>query len=142
MAERRLSDAELHRRLERCRAEYEAIKAKVADVGFICVGSLVELYHCCGNPNCRCADPQRRHGPYHQLTWKQAGKTVTRRLSAEEARLYRQWIANRRRLESLIDQMQRLSRRAGDYLLSDMGRPVQGPDLPRRRRRSGTRPST
>lgn len=141
MAKRRISEAELRRRLERCRADYEATKARIADVGFICVGSLVKLYSSCGNPNCRCVDPKRRHGPYYQLTWKQAGRTVTRRLSADEARLYREWIANRRRLESIIDQMQRLSRQAGQYLLTDTGRPVQGPDLPRKRRRSSTKPS-
>jgi hypothetical protein len=137
MAKRRLSEAELATRLEQCRADYDAAKAAMAEVGFICEGSVAEIYTCCRKPNCRCADPNRRHGPYYQLTWKEAGKTVSRRLSADEARLYRQWIANRRQLDSVIRQMQDVSRRAGEYLLAETGRPLQGPERPRKRSRSG-----
>lgn len=79
------------------------------------------LNNCCRNPNCRCADPARRHGPYWQLTWKQAGKTVSRRLSEEEARLWAEWIDNRRRLESVVQEMKDVSRRAGDQLRSEIG---------------------
>ena len=135
MAKRRLSPQELARRLDRCRADYEAAKARVADVGYICEGSLVERYTSCGNPNCRCADPKGRHGPYYQLSWKEAGTTVSRLLSAEDARLYREWIANRRRLESALEDMKDLSRRAGEYLLATEGRDFHGPDRPRQRRR-------
>ena len=64
MSKRRLSRAELAAVLQRCQADYEAAKARLAEVGFICEGSLAEIYTCCRNPNCRCADPARRHGPY------------------------------------------------------------------------------
>src|SRR5438094_6631908 len=130
MSERRLSGlsrAEQEGALRRCQADYDAAKARLAHVGFLCEGSLAEIYTCCRNPNCRCADPARRHGPYWQLTWKQAGKTVSRRLSAEEARLYAEWIDNRRTLESVIQEMKNVSRRAGQQLLSDIGRTLQGP---------------
>lgn len=137
MTKRRLSKAELTRRLEQCRADYDIAKARLAEVGFICEGSLAEIYTCCRNPNCRCADPDQRHGPYWQLTWKEAAKTVSRRLSADEARLYKEWIANRRQLQSVIGQMHVVSRRAGEYLLGEIGRPLQGPRRPRQRRRSG-----
>jgi len=112
------------------------IKAALGEVGFICAGSLAEVYHCCRNPNCRCVDPQRRHGPYWQLTWKEGGKTVSRRLSEQEARLYREWIDNRRRLESVISHMQGISREADEYLLTEIGRPLQGPTRSRRHSRS------
>jgi hypothetical protein len=138
MTEPRLSDPQLQGALEQCRADYEAAKAALGEIGFICEGSLAEIHTCCRNPNCRCADPARRHGPYWQLTWKEAGKTVSRRLSAEEARLYREWIDNRRALESVIQQMQAISRRADESLLADIGRALQGPPprqarTPRRR---------
>lgn len=136
MAKRRLSAAENEQRLERCRADYEAAKARIAEVGFICAGSLVERYTTCNNPNCRCADPNRRHGPYYQLSWKEAGKTVSRLLSAEDARPYQEWIANRRRLESALEEMHDLSRQAGEYLLATGGKTFQGPPRPRRRGRS------
>jgi hypothetical protein len=142
MTERRPSKAELARALERLRREYEAVKARVQEVGFICEGSLAELYTSCGNPNCRCQNPEGRHGPYWQLTWKAGGKTVTRRLSAEEAQLYRQWIENRRQLNAVIEEMQRLSRQAGEYTLAAIGRPFHGPDRPGHAGRNASKPSS
>ncbi len=127
MPGRRLSAAERERRLARCRAEYEAAKARIADIGFTCEGSLVERYTSCHNPNCRCADPTRRHGPYWQLSWKQDGRTVSRLLSEEAAALYREWIANRRRLEDLLAEMRRLSRQAGEYIAEQAGVNFEGP---------------
>ena len=138
MSERRLSKAELARALQQCQGDYDAAKARLAEVGFICGGSLSEIYTCCRNPNCCCADRASRHGPYWQLTWKEAGRTVSRRLSAQEAELYREWIANRRQLEAAITQMQDVSRRAGEHILADMGRSFHGPRPPRSPRRSST----
>lgn len=124
MTERRLSPAERQRRLERCQADYDAVKARVADIvdiGFVCEGSLVERYSTCSTPNCRCADPARRHGPYWQLSWKENGRTVSRPLPAEEATLYREWIANRRHLEALLAEMRRLSLQATEHLATQAG---------------------
>ena len=138
LAERRPSKAQLERRLERLRRDYQAIKKRLSEVGFICEGSLQELYTSCGNPNCRCADPEHRHGPYRQLTWKEQGKTVTRRLSAEDAALYQEWTANRRQLEALLEEMRDLSRQAGELILASRDRPYHGPERPRQRRRSAS----
>jgi len=138
MTERRPSNAQLERRLERLRRDYQAIKARVSEVGFICEGSLAQLYTSCGNPNCRCADPEHRHGPYWQLTWKEHGKTVTRRLTPEDAALYQEWIANRRQLEAALEEMRDLSRQAGEQILASRGRPYHGPERPRQQRRSAS----
>lgn len=134
MPTRRLSDHELQSRLESARADYEAAKARLAEVGFIAEGSLVERYMPCGKPTCRCVDPKWLHGPYYQLSWKQAGKTVSRRLSAEEARIYREWIDNRRALDAVIAEMKAISQDASEYLLAGAGYRFQGPKRPRRRR--------
>lgn len=136
MTRPRLSAAVIHRRLERCRSDYEAAKARIADVGFVCEGSLLEVRTRCGNPNCRCAEPEGRHGPYWQLTWKEGGRTVTRILSEEAAGHYREWIANRRGLEALLGEMRALSREAGQYVAAQTGFDFQGPKRPSRRRRS------
>jgi len=135
MTERRPSPKQLERRLERLSADYQAAKAKLAKVGFTCEGSLVERYTTCNNPNCRCRDPEQRHGPYWQLSWKQDGKTVSKLLSAEDAALYQEWIENRRRLEAALGEMRELSRQAGEQILASRGRPFQGPERPRPRRR-------
>jgi hypothetical protein len=131
MSGSRLSPAELARRLEACRADYGAAKARISEIGFTCEGSLVERYTTCNNPNCCCADPTRRHGPYWQLSWKQNGRTVSRLLSPDQAALYGEWIANRRRLESLLAEMRDLSRRAGEYIATQSGFSFQGPSRPR-----------
>jgi len=128
-------------RRTRARTYYDATKAALAEVGFICEGSLARIYTCCRNPNCRCADPARRHGPYWQLTWKQDGRTVSRRLSAEEAPLYAEWIDNRRRLEAVITEMRSISRHAGQQLLAEIGKPLHGPDRAARSLRSPPRRS-
>jgi hypothetical protein len=132
----RLSPDELARRLAACRADYDAAKARISQVGFTCEGSLVERYTTCNNPNCRCADPASRHGPYWQLSWKQSGRTVSRLLNPDQAALYRERIANRHRLESLLVEMRDLSRQAGEYIAKQSGFSFQGPSRPRRRRPS------
>lgn len=134
------SPKELDQQLRTCRQKYARIKARIRDVGFICDGSLVERWITCGKPNCRCsADPTQRHGPYYQLSWKEQGKTVSRRLPPEHARLYQEWITNRRRLESLIDQMSGVSRTAARHLLdaaTDSAPDTSPPPQRRRARKS------
>lgn len=115
---RRISRRQLEQRLRAAERDYERIKRKILNVGFICEGSLVERWMPCGKPNCRCADdPEQRHGPYWQLSWKEGGKTVSRRLSPEHAALYREWIANRRRLDALVKQLHEVAATARQHLL-------------------------
>ncbi|MQA91867.1 MAG: hypothetical protein GEU90_16870 [Gemmatimonas sp.] len=130
---RKLSPKQLEKRLRECQKQYARIKARIRDVGFICEGSLVERWTSCGKPNCRCTgDPPQRHGPYYQLTWKEQGKTVTRRLAPEQAQLYQEWITNRRELEALLQQMREVSWRAGDYLLQATRTPGETSESPSR----------
>lgn len=105
-------------RLETFEAKYRALAAELAEIGFIIPGSLVTRTTSCGKPGCRCqADPPQRHGPYLQWSRAVAGKTISRRLSEPEADLYREWIANRRRLEQTVHQMEEISAAAGEILL-------------------------
>jgi hypothetical protein len=114
----KLSPKQLEARLHACRDDYDRIKARIRDVGFICEGSLLERWMSCRKPNCRCsADPPQLHGPYYQLTWKESGKSVCRNLPPEHAELYQQWIANRRELDALLQQMKDVSQEASRYLL-------------------------
>lgn len=104
------------------RALADELAAELATVGFIGQGSVVSRYTSCGKPGCRCvADPPRRHGPYYQWSRALRGKTVTRRLNEHQAELYRDWIANHKRLETIIAQMMKVSVEAGDILLGENG---------------------
>lgn len=98
---------------------YRALAAQLADIGPISSGSLTRRYTRCTSPGCKCrADPPRPHGPYWQLTRKIDGKTVTRRLTPAQAKLYREWIANDRRLRRTIDQMRTIASKAAEIRLT------------------------
>ncbi|MGH8920635.1 MAG: DUF6788 family protein, partial [Actinomycetes bacterium] len=87
-------------RLERYADEYRSLVAELEGIGYISSGSLVVRETACGKTNCRCsADPPQRHGPYYHWSRAVAGKTLSRRLDEQQADLYREWIANKRRLE-------------------------------------------
>lgn len=110
-------------RLEQYQRQHEQLQAELADIGFTCQGSVLERYTSCGNPNCRCqADPPQRHGPYWQWTRKVANKTATQRLSPEEAVLYKEWIANNRRLRRIVADMEKVSAKARTILLTQATR--------------------
>lgn len=105
-------------RLEGYERRYRALARELVGIGFISQGSVVVRYTTCGKPGCRCRkDPSGRHGPYYQWSRAVAGKTVSRRLTAREAGLYRGWIANRRRLEEIVAEMEQISAAAGELLL-------------------------
>jgi hypothetical protein len=91
---------------DRDEKRYEELKRSVLGVGPFRRGSVVRRFMPCGKPGCRCqADPPRLHGPYYQWTRKLAGKTVTVRLTEQEAELLGEWIANGRRLDQLLADM-------------------------------------
>ena len=105
-------------------AELARLKGEIASVGFVSPGSVVRRFMPCGKPECRCqGDPPRLHGPYWQWSHKVGGKTVTRRLTQDQARLYQQWIANRRRLGELLARMEEVSSRAAEILLRNPSAP-------------------
>jgi hypothetical protein len=110
--------------LERYERNYRALAAELADIGLISPGSVVVRTTSCGKPGCRClADPPQRHGPYYQYSRAVAGKTVSRRLDERQADLYREWIANRHRLEQIIAQMEQVSAQAAEIMLRPESNP-------------------
>ena len=103
---------------------YDVLKRAIADVGLVRRGSLVRRLMSCGKPGCCCqATPPKLHGPYYQWTRKVRGKTVTVRLTPQEAELFREWSANTRQLDKLLAQMQAVSLRVTERLLRKIRRP-------------------
>jgi hypothetical protein len=120
-------------RLERYERSYRALAAELAALGLISPGSLVARTTSCGKPGCRCqADPPQRHGPYYQWSRAIAGKTISRRLDERQAELYREWIANRHRLEQIIARMEQISAAAAEIMLRQEPNP-QAPRPPKER---------
>lgn len=104
--------------------QYRELAAQLATIGLIHSGSVTRRYTRCGTPGCKChADPPQPHGPYYQWTTKVNGKTVTRRLTETDAKLYEEWIANDRRLRSLIQQMRQIAAKATELQLKQAASP-------------------
>ena len=90
--------------------------AQITQIGFILPGSINIVMNRCGKPRCAChADPPKPHGPYITWTRKIAAKTVTRRLTAEQAERYRPWIENSHRLRELINELETLSLQTAEH---------------------------
>jgi hypothetical protein len=95
------------------RARHRELARQLAAIGPIASGSVVLRHTRCANPRCRCnADPPAPHGPYWQWTTKKNGKTITRRLTQDQAHAYRQWIENDKRLRAIITEMRDLTSQA------------------------------
>lgn len=100
---------------------YRELASQLAEVGFIFSGTVTRRYTHCASPGCKCnGDPPQPHGPYYQWTAKVDGKTVTRRLSSPEAKLYQEWITNDRRMRRLIQQMRQVAAKAGELLVEQI----------------------
>lgn len=106
---------------------YETLKESLADLGPIRRGTVLHRLMPCGNSGCRChADPPQLHGPYYDWTRKVKGKTVTVRVTEEQALLLKQWIANARRLDEILADMKRVSERITEPLFQAARKPPKG----------------
>jgi len=96
---------------------YGKLKEESGRVGTALAGTLLCRRTVCGKPTCGCrTNPAERHGPYWQLTWKEKGKTVTRRVPAEAVPVLREWIRNSRRLRQTLAAMETAARQAASTL--------------------------
>lgn len=99
---------------------YRELARQLADIGYIASGSVAQRANRCGKAYCAChGDPPRLHGPYWLFTAKVNGKTVNKRLSESEARLYQQWIANDRKARALLGEMRSVASKAQAVLLAE-----------------------
>jgi len=99
---------------------YDALKRSLADIGYFRRGSLVRRFTLCGKVGCSCqASPPSPHGPYYQWTRKVRGKTVTARLTPEQAASLARWIGAGRRLDRVIRAMEKLSMRATERVFRE-----------------------
>jgi hypothetical protein len=87
-----------------------ALRNEFAGIGLICSGTLLERTKTCGKPNCRCAtDPQARHGPYYEWSWREGGKLRHKIVPAEKVALVREAIQNHRTVQELLGRWERQS---------------------------------
>lgn len=92
---------------------FQELKQRLARVGYFSKGTLLARMIKCGKPRCACAsDPQKRHGPYFEWTYKDQGKTVTVRLTAKAAPVFRAASKQYRTLKTTLARLEKLSRQA------------------------------
>jgi hypothetical protein len=92
---------------------FQELKADLARIEYFSKGTVLARMIKCGKPKCLCgADPKKRHGPYFEWTYKEQGKTVNVRLTAEAAPFFQAASKQYRKLKSTLARLEKLSRQA------------------------------
>ena len=92
------------------RAARDRIAAGLAATGLALPGTLTVRAYPCGKRNCRChTDPAAAHGPYAEWTRKIGGRTVTRRLTAQQLTAWQPLFDNAKKLRALLAELQELT---------------------------------
>jgi len=87
----------------RLRLQAEAVRKQLAEMAFVCPGSLHVRTKVCGKSSCRCAnDVEARHGPYYEWSRYEGGRLVHRIITKEQAKLVERAIDSCRTLERLF----------------------------------------
>lgn len=89
--------------IKQARERIEHIQQALGGIDHLCSGTLLKRTKVCGKAGCRCAtDPSARHGPYYEWGHMREGKLVHRSVTAEQAALLEQAIANYRKARKLM----------------------------------------
>ena len=89
---------------------FQELKRNLDQLEYFCKGTVLKRMTKCGKAYCACrSDPDKRHGPYFELTYKVEGKTVNVRLSPEAAPLYRAASAQFRKLKTTLQKLEKIS---------------------------------
>ena len=103
------SAADVHAQAQR----FRQLRRELLELEYFLKGTVLKRMMKCGRPQCACHhDPAKRHGPYFQWTYKVNGKTVTVKLSAKSALLYKAATKQQRKLKTVLAKLERLSRTA------------------------------
>ena len=97
--------------LERHTQRFLELRRGLEQLEYFCKGTVLKRMMKCGKAQCACAsDAAKRHGPYFELTYKANGKTVNVKLSPEAAPLYRAAAQQYRKLKTLLNRLDKLSK--------------------------------
>jgi hypothetical protein len=81
----------------------ETIKRKLSALGDMRPGSLSTQFNVCGNPTCRCKDPEnpKKHGPYYQLSYTHKGRSKSEFVKKEDLSEVKRQIRNYQQFKKL-----------------------------------------
>ena len=89
----------------------ETIKRKLSALGDMRPGSLSTQFNVCGNPTCRCKNPEnpKKHGPYYQLSYTHKGRSKSEFVKKEDLAEVKKQIRNYQRFKQLTGEWVDLS---------------------------------
>jgi len=97
---------------DRYAERFGQLRQQLQELSYFCKGTVLERRMKCGQPTCAChQDPSQRHGPYWEWTYKLQSKTVNVKLSSQAALLYKVAAQQYRKLKSLLNRLERISRK-------------------------------
>lgn len=96
----------IHENEGKWKAQIKKIQLLLAEMGEMRPGSISKQYNVCGNPKCRCKDPEnpKKHGPYYQLSYTHKGKSTTEFVKKENVDEAKQQIKNFREFKKLTEE--------------------------------------
>jgi len=82
------------------------IQKQLAELGPMRPGNLSTQYNVCGNPNCRCKDPDhpRKHGPYYHLKYPWRGRSTTEFVKPQDLAEVENQLATYKRFRALTNE--------------------------------------
>ena len=85
------------------------LKRALANLGNMIPGSLSEQWNVCGNPKCKCKDPEKpvKHGPYYQLSFSIKGKSSSFFIKKEDVPEVKRRIKRYKRFKELCVEITR-----------------------------------
>jgi len=102
---------------------FQELKTELAQIEYFSKGTVLARMVKCGKSQCDChTKPAKRHGPYYEWTYKAQGRTVNVRLSAETAPIFQADAKQHRKLKSILNRLEKLSRQALAKLAKDAAR--------------------
>jgi hypothetical protein len=107
----RIRAVEPNASLQRHAQRFLELRRGIEQIEYFCKGTVLKRMMKCGKARCVCAsDSTKRHGPYFELTYKAKGKTDNVKLSPEAAPLYQAAAKQYRKLKTLLNRLDRLSK--------------------------------
>ena len=88
----------------------KSLKDKIIAKEWVFQGSVLNQFKQCGKITCSCyEDREYWHGPYWIWTRKVNGKTVTKTLSVNQAKMVKKSIKDMKEIKQLIEKWKKLS---------------------------------
>ena len=95
------------REIEKLKRRRRALQKRMAALGPLMRGSVVELDGTCGNPNCRCARGEKHRKYYFSMSVK--GKTKIIYLGKSREPIAQQYSENYKMLLEIVEEMSRIN---------------------------------